>query len=376
MKLPFYDIYSSYEDNLKNGPPILSIKKTPPKREIKKTYKFLGFDVNSLFGIPAGPLPNSKFMKAAFDFGFDVSVYKSVRSRIFPCHPYPNVLFVKSRTELHPEKTPRLIASNNLYSSSERSESRSLKNNSSRLARTINITNSFGVPSLDPATWQEDVKKALRYEKPGQLLILSFMGTPPVDGTQKAFIDDFARTAKYAYETKAKMLEVNLSCPNIGNEGLVCYDLDLTEKVCRVIRKNIGNTPLLVKVGYYKNDNDLKKLAKIIVKYTNAVCAINTLQTEIVDKNGNQALPGPTRLRSGVCGSCIKWAGLEMVEKLNKIREKENYKFAIVGVGGVVTPDDYFEYRSMGTDLVQSATGAMFNQNLAYDIWKKENEKV
>jgi len=358
MKLPFYDIYSSYEENLKNGPPILNQKIDPPKRNIKKTYKFLGFKVNSLFGIPAGPLPNSKFMKAAFDFGFDVSVYKSVRSRIFPCHPYPNVLFVKSLTELHPEKTPRLTTTNG----------------NRKLDSKINITNSFGVPSLDPQTWQEDVKKALSYEKTGQLLILSFMGTPPVDGTQKAFIDDFARTAKYAYETKAKMLEVNLSCPNIGNEGLVCYDLDLTEKVCRVIRKNIGNTPLLVKVGYYKNDNDLKKLAKIIVKYTNAVCAINTLQTEIVDKNGNQALPGPTRLRSGVCGSCIKWAGLEMVEKLNKIREKENYKFAIVGVGGVVTPDDYFEYRKAGADLVQSATGAMFNQNLALEIWKKENE--
>ena len=63
-----------------------------------------------------------------------------------------------------------------------------------------------------------------------------------------------------------------------------------------------------------------------------------------------------------------------MVEKLNKIREKENYKFAIVGVGGVVTPDDYFEYRKAGADLVQSATGAMFNQNLALEIWKKENE--
>lgn len=109
MNSAFYDIYASYEENLKNGPPILKSKIKPPVRTIKKKYNFLGFKVNLPFGIPAGPLPNSKFMKAAFEFGFDVSTYKTVRSKIFPSHPFPNVLFVKSPKELHPENTPKLI---------------------------------------------------------------------------------------------------------------------------------------------------------------------------------------------------------------------------------------------------------------------------
>jgi dihydroorotate dehydrogenase len=206
------------------------------------------------------------------------------------------------------------------------------------------------------------------------MLILSFMGTAKPNQTEQEFLDDFARAAKLSKETGAKVLEVNLSCPNIGNEGLVCYNLEMTEKVLKTIRDQIDTIPLIVKVGYYKEDIQLEKLAEIVHRYGNAIAAINTLQTEIVDEDGNQALPGsPTRLKSGVCGACIKWAGIEMVEKLNKIRQEKKLSYEILGVGGVMTADDYFEYRNAGADAVQSATGAMWNPNLAHDIWKKTN---
>ncbi len=237
----------------------------------------------------------------------------------------------------------------------------------------MTITISFGVPSQNPNIWQVDTHKAISYEKDGQLMILSFMGTVKENQTQQEFIDDFALTAKLAKDTGAKVLEANLSCPNIGNEGLVCYNLDVSEKVCKAIRNAIGNTPLVLKVGHYKSDRDIEGLAEIANNYANAISAINTLQVEVVDKKGKQALPGKNRLRSGVGGAGIKWAGLEMTTKLNAIRQKKGYIYEIIGVGGVMTPDDYFDYKKAGANLVQSATGAMWNQNLAYDIWKKEN---
>ena len=144
-----------------------------------------------------------------------------------------------------------------------------------------------------------------------------------------------------------------------------------TEKICKAIRKVIGKTPLILKVGYYKNNEDIERIAEIAEKYANAIAAINTLQVEVVDKKGNQALPGKNRLRSGVCGAPIKWAGLEMVKKLNKVRKVKKYKFEIVGVGGVMNAEDFFEYRKAGADLVQSATGAMWNPYLAYEISTK-----
>ena len=197
------------------------------------------------------------------------------------------------------------------------------------------------------------------------------MGTVKPNQTQDEFINDYVLGAKLANETGAKVLEMNLSCPNIGNEGLVCYNLEVTEKICKKVKKQIGKTPLIIKVGYFANKKDLEKLAEIAHKHADAIAVINTLQTEIVKKNGDQALPGKMRLRSGVCGSAIKWAGLEMVSRLNKIRKQNKYKFEIIGIGGVIKPKDFFDYMEAGANLVQSATGAMWNPHLAAEIDKK-----
>ena len=353
MQSLFYDIYKTYDENFRLGPIKLKGLKKPLIKKTKTKYAFLGFPINIPFGIPAGPLLNSKFIKKAFDFGFCVPVYKSVRTDSFPCHPFPNVLFVEAPNNLNPQTTSRLTIKN--------------KNNSSR----INITNSFGVPSKKPLIWQRDAKKAVKYAKKGQVMILSFMGTVKPNQSQSEFIADFAKAAELANKTGAKILEANLSCPNIGNEGLICYNLFATEEACKAIRKAIGDTPLILKVGYYKNNKDIEEIARITDKYADAISAINTLQVEVVDKKGNQALPGANRLRSGVCGSTIKWAGLEMVKKLNKIRKSKEYKFEIVGVGGVITPNDYLEYRRAGADMVMSATGTMWNPYLAYEISRK-----
>lgn len=360
MKPAFYDPRISYEENYKNGPPIFQQDVKPPERQIKNHYSFLGFPVSLPFGIPAGPLLNSEYVRAAFEWEFDVSTYKTVRAAFFPSHPFPNVLYVQKDDDLHPDKTQRLM----------------IKEEQDKPNGKFSITNSFGVPSQNPEIWQEDANKALSYEKKGQLMILSFMGTVKENQSQEEFIDDFARTAKLAKDTEAKVLEANLSCPNIGNEGLVCYNLPIVEQVCSAIRSYIGNTPLILKVGHYKNDEDIEKLAKIANKYAQAVAAINTLQAEIVTSEGKPALPGKNRLKSGIGGASIKWAGLEMTTKLHAIRKKNGYNYEIVGIGGVMTPDDFLEYRNAGANLVQSATAAMWNPYLANEIWKRNEQKV
>lgn len=353
----FYNIKSTYEENFKKGPIGIVKLKKPTFKKLTHRFKFLSFPLSLRFGIPAGPLLNSKFIKAAFDFGFSVLTYKTVRSEYFPCHPFPNVVVVDAPEKLDPFKTHAL----------------KVKYNDSDLEK-ISITNSFGVPSKDPKFWQNDVERALKYEKKGQLLILAFMGTVRKNQTEAKFVEDFVKASILSKQTGVKALEVNLSCPNIGNEGLVCYDLKITEKICKAIRRAIGNTPLIIKIGYFQNIKDIEIIAKTANEYANAIAAINTIQVAILNKNGNQALPGPQRLRSGVGGHTIKWAGIKMVQILNKLRLKNNYKYEIVGIGGVINLQDYLEYRKAGADVVQSATGVMFNPYLAAEIWEKEYE--
>jgi len=353
LQTPFYDPNKSYEDNYDQGPFGAFTDGQIFTQEGEPQYDFLGQKIYLPFGIPAGPLLNARFCKAAFEKGFDICVYKTVRSAVFPCHPFPNILTVKVEGDLTLEKAQgRLIADTN-YS------------------EPLSITNSFGVPSKDPSVWQEDVKKALSSVGKGQVLVLSFMGTVKEGQTAEEFAEDWRQAAKLAKETGVKVFELNLSCPNIGNEGLVCYNLDMTEKVCQVVRKELGDSPLLLKVGYYQNDEDIKRLVEIAGKYAQAIVSINTIAAEIVDQDGNQALPGKNRLKSGVCGAAIKWAGLDMVKRLKKLTANSQQRIAIIGVGGVTKPEDYFEFKDAGADVVMSATGAMWNPNLAQEIKQK-----
>ncbi len=351
LQKPFYDPQKSYEENYENGPFGVFQNKKLYKNSSPPKYNFHGYRVNLPFGIPAGPLLNSKFVKGAFEKGFDIAVYKTIRTRFFPCHPFPNILSL-SLTEnltLKRAKTPLIATSD--------------------YGEPLSITNSFGVPSKDPSLWQEDVEKAVSYAQEGQILVLSFMGTIKKDQTPKEFLEDFSLAAKLSNETNAKILEANLSCPNIGNEGLVCYDLNMTRKITEKIRRKIGNKPLILKVGYYQNNSDLEELARIAHDYSVSIASINTIPGIIVNKNGSQALPGNVaRLRSGVCGSAIKWAGIDQVKRLKTIREKNDYKFFIEGVGGVMNPDDYHAYKNTGADSVMSATGSMWNPLLAQEI--------
>lgn len=353
MLTPFYDPEKSYEENFQKGPfgifsdgKILHTSGSNPNIN----YNFLGFKVNSPFGIPAGPLISGGFVQAALDKGFDIVTYKTVRSSEYPSHPWPNILSVKVDGDLTLEMAEKKLTGTHDFH------------------EPISITNSFGVPSFAPEFWQEDIKKILKNIRPGQMLVGAFQGTKKDGQNTEEYIDDFRMVAKRLKDSGIKIFEVNFSCPNEGTNKLLCYDIDRSAKVARAIKEVIKDAPLVVKIGYFKDENVLRNFVKEIGKIADGISAINTIAVEVVDEEGRQALPGEGRLKSGVCGHAIKWAGLDMVKKLKKLREEFKYKFTIVGVGGVATPDDFFEYRNAGADIVMSATGAMWNPYLAKEI--------
>lgn len=358
MQTPFYDHTVSYLDNYDKGP--FGLFATNPEEALPKPKPttFLGFSVDVPFGIPAGPLLNSKFVNAAWNWGYSIPVYKTVRGNEYPTHPAPNVIKVTSKQkDIHPGET--VIGH---------------PDQSSVDVTRDGITNSFGVPSKVPEIWQADVKKSLAVMKPGNVMVLSFMGTKKEDMTFDEYVADFEKACKLAKDTGAPILEVNFSCPNVGKEGLICNDVPTSRAILEALKKAKGNTPLLVKIGYFdKSQQDtLTKLLDAIYENVEGVSAINTIQAKVVDESGNQALPGsPVRLMSGICGAAIKWAGLEMAEKLVAYKKGKALKdFAVVGVGGVTTVEDYHQYMSLGVDAVQSATGAMWRPELAIEVRK------
>jgi dihydroorotate dehydrogenase len=215
---------------------------------------------------------------------------------------------------------------------------------------------------------------AAAYAKPGQVVVGSYQGTIPQDGRVGSYIQDFVLGAKLIKETGVKIIEVNLSCPNEGTSNLLCFDIQRSKSVVEAIKNEIGNTPLIVKMAYYRDDERLAKLLQAIGATVDGISAINTISAEIRDEAGNQALPGEGRLWSGVCGSAVKWAGLMMTAKLSQLREALRQDFQIIGVGGVGSTLDFDEYRLAGADAVMSATGAMWNPTLAREIKEHAHE--
>ncbi len=362
---PFYDPEKSYEDNFKEGPfgafakgfgdpKGASETVQPSVLNTEPKFDFLGFKVNSPFGIPAGPLINGNFVQAALDKGFDIVTYKTVRTRKYACHPWPNILAVKVPEGVTLGKEDMKLVADNNYE------------------EPLSITNSFGVPSLEPEFWKEDISRVVKNLRKGQILVGAFQRTkkdlPAVAGGKavEEYINDFVAAAKLMQETGVQVMEVNFSCPNEGTAELLCFDVARSLEVLKAIKAEIKNIPLIVKISFYKDEKNLSDFVGKVGSVVQGISAINTIFSEIVDEKGGVALPG--RTHSGVCGHGIKWAGLDMVKRLKKLREKFGYNFTIIGVGGVMNPDDFFEYRDAGADIVMSATGAMWNPYLAKEI--------
>jgi len=232
----------------------------------------------------------------------------------------------------------------------------------------LSITNSFGNPSYHPDIWQKDIAHSVAHAKTGQIVAASIEGTKWPGYSDADYIQDWATGAGLLKEAGAHIIEANLSCPNEGTTSLVCFDVARAQTIAEAIKNKIGNTPLLLKTAYFVDQENLRQFVKELGKIVDGISSINTISAEVVDENGQQALPGEGRLRSGVCGAGIKWAGLDMVRRLKKLRQEFNYHFLIFGGGGVMTPSDYQEYRTAGADVVMSATGAMWNPYLAREI--------
>ncbi|MDH4230083.1 MAG: dihydroorotate dehydrogenase [Nitrospirota bacterium] len=350
---PTYDVTRSYDENYDDGPFWSGAFPQPPAG--KPQYRFLDFPVYSPVGVPAGPLLNARWIETYARLGFDLPVYKTVRSLERACHPTPNCLFLKDVGTLTPERLhERLVATPE----------------SPAAVADISITNSFGMPSKQPETWQADMERARAAMGPGQVFIASCVGTPGTGTGIAGLADDFARTATMAKEAGAQVVEINLSCPNVtSGEGSIYTDPEASARIVRETARALGDTPLMVKVGFYGRPEKLAGVVRAVAPHVRGVAGINTLSFEVVDERGQQALPGEGRLRSGVCGAAIRECGLSQARDLVALKRREKYDFATVGVGGIMTPADIDAYLATGVDAVMSATGAMWDPSLAH-AWR------
>jgi dihydroorotate dehydrogenase (NAD+) catalytic subunit len=352
---PIYDINKSFDENLAQGPSE-SYKTSVEIPKLKQKYKLLGYELNSPFGSSACPTgSDSKYIKRMFDCGYDIVTTKTRRSVYYRPNKMSNIVYIrpgKITNEHDFEEVPdQTTATSAEYDS-------------------LTIANSFGNNSIDPEYWVADEKISSSYVKDGQLLIHSIVGTIQEGFNTKDYYNDFAKAASMVKQAGAKAIEINFSCPNVVNEGVLCYDKDAVFAISRLVKDAVGDIPVLAKVGYFPSDSNklLENVLKSISPFIAGISAINTLAAPIYDVSGKQALPGKGRLKAGISGHAIKAIGLDMTKRLDRIRKDLNLDMAIISMGGVLNAEDFQDYQQAGADAVLSATGAMWNPNLAAEV--------
>ena len=336
--LPIYDISKTYLENAAQGPFFLG--ELPQCESIRSPVDFLGFKLNSPIGVPAGPLLNSKWIALAANLGYDVPTYKTIRSFAYAGHPLPNVVFVErlSQTKARKIEHPADL-------------------------KDISITNSFGMPSMSPEFLMEDIGKANASLKPGQVMIVSVVGST---NREISFLDDFVRTAELAKTAGAKIIEANFSCPNVDKaEGSLYTNSETVYEYVKKIAAAIRPIPLLIKVGAFANREQMRSVLLAAEKAgCSGVSGLNSVSMEVIEERGKAAL-GPARLTSGVCGSAIREEALRFMQDAAAIKKSEKLDLVLLGCGGLMLPEHLAEMLNAGALIAMSATGMMWDPLLA-----------
>jgi dihydroorotate dehydrogenase (fumarate) len=149
------------------------------------------------------------------------------------------------------------------------------------------------------------------------------------------------------------MLEVNVSCPNIPGKPLLAYDMEAMESLLIKMQKYTFKKAL--KLPPYFDMSQFDKISCMIVKYKIDVIVVsNTIgNCLVINPETETTVLKPKNGMGGLGGDYIKPLALGNVWNF---WQRLQGKVQIVGVGGVRTGTDAFEFMLAGADAVQTGT--------------------
>jgi len=143
-------------------------------------------------------------------------------------------------------------------------------------------------------------------------------------------------------------LELNISCPNVKQGGIVFgTDPKAAAEVVSLVRSR-SKKPLIVKLT--PNVTDITVIARAVEEAgADALCCINTITGMAVDiKTRKARLANKT---GGLSGPAIRPIAVRMVHQA-----VQAVRIPVIGVGGIVRPADALEFLIVGAKAVQVGT--------------------
>ncbi|MDD5770150.1 MAG: dihydroorotate oxidase [Candidatus Gracilibacteria bacterium] len=204
--------------------------------------------------------------------------------------------------------------------------------------------NSMGLPNLGYKKYIEFSKTLKQNSK--KPVIASVVGLHR---------EDFPILVKtFQEDSIVDLIEVNLSCPNVAGKPQIAYDFEMSDKILSQIN-NLGNKPIGLKLPPYFDFVHTEQMAKIISKYNiSFITCINSVgNTLFIDPEKEQVVIKPKGGFGGLGGDYVKPIALANVRKFYELLGD---KVDIIGVGGIKTGIDVFEFILAGASAVQLGT--------------------
>lgn len=171
-------------------------------------------------------------------------------------------------------------------------------------------------------------------------------------------IDDYIFTFKLFRSRKyVKYFELNVSCPNILLKGAFT-DPNNFAKLCFAIKKLKISKPIFVKMPNEINYKDSDTLVQIAIDHG----IHGFIFSNLVKDRNNPALD--RREIETISHLSGNFSGKPTILNSNRLiahtREKFGSDIAIIGCGGIFSPEDAKAKLDAGADLVQLITGMIF----------------
>jgi dihydroorotate dehydrogenase (NAD+) catalytic subunit len=198
-----------------------------------------------------------------------------------------------------------------------------------------------------------------------KLPALPWRETPIIANLYAGSSEEFGELAAIlsAHEGVAA-LEVNISCPNV-REGGVLFGQNPAQAaaVTEAVKRRAAGLPVLVKLS--PNVTDIAVIARAVENAgADALCCINTISGMAVDIHTRK--PRLATILGGLSGPAIKPVALRCVWQA-----RNAVKIPIIGIGGIVTVDDVLEFLLVGASAVQIGTANFIRPDAAFELAKE-----
>jgi dihydroorotate dehydrogenase (NAD+) catalytic subunit len=177
-------------------------------------------------------------------------------------------------------------------------------------------------------------------------------------------IEEYATLARKVRSVAGiSAIEVNISCPNVENRGLVfACDPDASRRVIDGVRRTIGGElPIIAKLS--PDVTNLPEIAKGVVESgADALALINTVLGMVIDlETMRPHLGGKT---GGLSGPAIRPVAVRAIYQVHAAMPE----VPILGMGGVSSGRDALELILAGASGVSVGTASFGNPHAAVDI--------